>query len=126
MIDKKDIKNIIIVGVILFLLDFTYLYFNQDWYKRETYKSQKSELKLKIIGVIGRYLAQTLGLYIFILRNKLPLIYSLLYGLIIYGNYIGTNYATITIFDEKLAIVDLIKGGTIMTMTSYIYYKLKI
>jgi uncharacterized membrane protein len=125
MIDKKDIKNIIIVGVILFLLDFTYLYFNQDWYKRETYKSQKSELKLKIIGVIGRYLAQTLGLYIFILRNKLPLIYSLLYGLIIYGNYIGTNYATITIFDEKLAIFDLIKGGTIMTMTSYIYYKLK-
>ncbi len=126
MIDKKDIKNIIIVGVILFLLDFIYLYFNQDWYKRETYRSQKSELKLKIIGVIGRYLAQTLGLYIFILRNKLPLIYSLLYGFIIYGNYIGTNYATITIFDEKLAIVDLIKGGTIMTMTSYIYYKLKL
>lgn len=49
------------------------------------------------------------------------LIYSLLFGIIIYGNYLGTNYATIKVFDEKLASVDLIKGGTIMTITRYIY-----
>ena len=73
---------------------------------------------------IIRYIAQAIGLYVFVLRNNYSLKYAFLFGLIIYGNYIGTNYATIKIFDEKLAITDLIKGGFIMTLTSYIYYKL--
>jgi uncharacterized membrane protein len=125
MITKNDIKNVIIVFIILFVIDFIYLYINQDWYKNETYRSQKSELKLKWIGVIFRYIAQSLGLYIFILRNKLNLSYSFLYGIIIYGNYLSTNYATINIFDEKLALADLSKGGIIMIITSYLYYKFK-
>jgi len=125
MIDKLDIKNILIVGIILFILDLIYLFFNQNWYKKEIYRSQNSQLELKWFGVFSRYFAQTLGLYIFILRNNLPLIYSFIYGLIIYGNYLGTNYATITVFDEKLAFVDLMKGGIIMVLTSYIYYKIK-
>jgi uncharacterized membrane protein len=119
---NTEIKNIIKVMIILFILDLIYLYFNQNWYKKEIYKSQKSKLELKWSGVFIRYIAQAIGLYIFVLHNNLSLIYAFLFGLIIYGNYIGTNYATIKVFDEKLAIVDLIKGGIISTLTGYIYY----
>ena len=122
--NKQDIKNFIKVIVILFILDFIYLYFNQNWYRKEILRTQRSELELKWIGVIARYTTQALGLYIFVLRNNYSLIYALIYGLVIYGNYLGTNYATIKTFDEKLAITDLIKGCSIMILTSYIYYKL--
>ena len=124
IMNKQDIKNFIKVIVILFILDYVYLYFNQNWYRKEILRTQRSELELKWIGVISRYIAQSLGLYIFVLRNNYDLIYSLIYGLVIYGNYLGTNYATIKTFDEKLAITDLIKGCSIMILTSYIYYKL--
>ena len=117
-----EIKKIIKVIIILFILDLIYLYLNQNWYKKEIYRSQKSELELKWFGVFVRYIAQAIGLYVFVLRNNYSLKYAFLFGLIIYGNYLRTNYATIKIFDEKLAITDLIKGGIIMTLTSYIYY----
>jgi uncharacterized membrane protein len=120
---KKDITNIIKIFIIIFILDLIYLYFNQQWYKKEIFKSQNSELELKWIGVFARYIAQAIGLYIFVLRNNYSLLYASLFGFIIYGNYLGTNYATIKIFDEKLAIVDLIKGTIIMTLSGYIYYK---
>ena len=122
--DLTDIKNIIKVIIILFILDFIYLYFNQNSYKKEIYRSQKSELELKWSGVFVRYIAQAIGLYILILKNNYSLKYAFLFGLVIYANYLGTNYATIKVFDEKLAITDLIKGGIIMTMTGYLYYKL--
>jgi len=118
-----DIKNTIKVIIILFILDLIYLYFNQDWYKKEIYRSQKSKLELKWAGVFIRYITQAIGLYIFVLKNNYSLIYAFLFGLIIYGNYLGTNYATITVFDKNLAITDFIKGGIIMSVTGYLYYK---
>ena len=126
---NKKLQILIISGIILIVLDFTYLYFNQNWYKKEIKKSQGHKLQLKWFGVFVRYLAQIIGLNLFILNNnptlnKTTLINALLYGLIIYGNYLGTNYATITTFNEKLAIVDFIKGGSIMMLTTFFVNKL--
>jgi hypothetical protein len=45
MITQNDIKNIIIIFIILFVLDFIYLYVNQNWYKNQIIKSQGTELK---------------------------------------------------------------------------------
>ena len=120
----KDITNIIKIFVIIFILDFIYFFFYKNWDIKEIYKSQNSELELKSIGVFARYIAQAIGLYVFVLRNKCSLLYASLFGFIIYGNYLGTNYATIKVFDEKLAIVDLIKGTLIMLLSGYIYYKI--
>lgn len=126
---NKKFQIFVISGIILILLDFTYLCLNQNWYKQEIKKSQGHKLQLKWFGVLIRYLAQIIGLNLFILHNsptlnKTTLINALLYGLIIYGNYLGTNYATITTFDEKLAIVDFIKGGSIMILTTFLVNKL--
>jgi uncharacterized membrane protein len=119
-----NIKLFIISSLILLLLDFSYLFVNQKWYKNETNRMQGKELKLKWFGVFIRYLSQIIGLNLFVLQVNGGIIKSFLFGLIIYGNYIGTNYATINIFDEKLAIFDLLKGGIIMALTTYITYNI--
>ncbi len=120
----KNIKLFIISTIILLALDFTYLLLNKNWYITETKKMQNNEFKLKWFGVFMRYLSQIIGLNLFILQLNGSIIDAFLFGLIIYGNYIGTNYATINIFDEKLAFVDLIKGGIIMALTTYFTYSI--
>ncbi len=119
-----NIKIFVVSCIILLIIDISYLYLNQEWYKNESEKMQGKELKLKWSGVFMRYLSQIIGLNIFVLQLKGGLLSSLLYGLIIYGNYIGTNYATIEIFDEKLALFDLLKGGFVMVLTTYLTYLL--
>ena len=123
MINKTlTIKLFIVSAIVLVLLDFIYLFLQQKWYKTEIKKIQGGELKLNWIGVFMRYLAQIIGLNIFVLQNNGSILYSFIFGIVIYLNYIGTNYATIINFDELLAFVDLLKGGTIMSLTTYISY----
>ena len=120
----NNIKLFLLSGIILIILDFTYLFINQEWYKKEIINSQGSELNLKWFGVIIRYLSQITGLNLFVLQHNGSILDAFLYGIIIYSNYSGTNYATINYFDEKLAITDLFKGGFIMLLTTYLTYKL--
>ncbi len=117
-----NIKLFIVSTIILLILDFIYLYLQQNWYKREIKKIQGQDLNLKWNGVLMRYLSQIIGLNIFVLQNNKSIIYSFIFGIVIYLNYIGTNYATINDFDELLAITDLLKGGIIMSLTTYISY----
>lgn len=125
MISKPlSIKLFIVSASILILLDFIYLFLQQKWYKKEIKIIQRTELKLNWIGVFMRYFAQIIGLNIFVLHNNESILSSFIFGIIIYLNYIGTNYATITNFDELLAFVDLLKGGIIMSLTTYISYLL--
>lgn len=103
---------------ILIFLDFLYLYFNKKWYINETELSQSKPFQLKWSGVILRYLAQGIGLNIFVLQHGGTIFDAFVYGIIVYSNYIGTNYATISHFDHTLAFVDLLKGGFIMSLTT--------
>jgi uncharacterized membrane protein len=116
------IKLFVVSAGVLILLDFIYLFLQQEWYKKEIKKIQGAELKLNWAGVFMRYLAQIIGLNIFVLQNNGSILNSFLFGIIIYLNYIGTSYATIINFDELLAFVDLLKGGVIMGLTTYITY----
>ena len=119
-----NIRLLIISSLILVSLDFIYIYLNQDWYKTEIRNSQGSELQqLKWSGVTIRYLSQIIGLNLFVLQHNGTILDSFIYGLIIYSNYIGTSYATINYFDEKLAFADLLKGGSIMALTTYLTYQ---
>lgn len=120
--EKLRIKLLIVSGSVLIILDFLYLFIQQKWYKKEIKKIQGTELKLNWSGVFMRYLSQIIGLNLFVLQNNYSIIYSFIFGIIIYLNYIGTSYATIIDFNEVLAFVDLLKGGIIMALTTYISY----
>lgn len=122
MLKNKTIYLFVVSTVLLILLDFAYLYINKEWYISETEKSQSAPFQIKWGGVFLRYLSQSIGLNIFILQQNASIFHSFLYGLVIYSNYIGTNYATIKMFDETLASVDLLKGGIIMMLTTYLTY----
>ena len=121
---NKSIKLFIVSAIFLITLELIYFSLNKDWYKKEIKKSQGSELKLKWSGVFVRYLSQIAGLNLFVLQPNGSILQSFIYGLIIYGNYLGTNYATINSFDKKLALVDLLKGGIVMSLTTYFTYNL--
>lgn len=123
-LEINNLNLLYISGIILILLDFIYLYLTREWYKKEIKNSQGTELKLKWNGVIIRYLSQIIGLNLFILQQNNTLFDSFIYGLIIYSNYLGTNYATLNYFDEKLALSDLLKGGLIMVITTILSYKI--
>jgi uncharacterized membrane protein len=118
------IKRLLISGIILFTLDFIYITINKEWYRRETEKSFNEKLELNWFGVFLRYLSQIVGLNLYILGQNGTSLDAMLFGFIIYGNYIGTNYATVSYFDEKLASVDIIKGGIIMLLTTYLTNKI--
>jgi uncharacterized membrane protein len=117
-----NFKVFFISAIILIALDFIYLYINQSWYIQETEASQGRVFELKWPGVFLRYIAQIIGLNLFVLQHGGSIVDAFIYGLIIYSNYIGTNYATISHFDETLAVVDLIKGGSIMALTAFLTY----
>lgn len=117
-----NFKVFLISAVILIALDFIYLYVNQAWYIQETETSQGKIFELKWPGVFLRYIAQVIGLNLFVLQHSGSILDAFIYGLIIYSNYIGTNYATISHFDETLAVADLIKGGCIMALTTFLTY----
>ncbi len=117
-------KMILVSFIILFCLDFVYVFIQQEWYKQEIIKMQGSELDLKWSGVLLRYISQIIGLNIFVLQRGGGIIDAFIYGLIIYSNYIGTNYATVRVFDETLAITDLLKGGIVMVLTTAITYRI--
>lgn len=120
--NSLKINLFIVSSIVLVFLDLIYLFLQQRWYKKEIIRIQGKELKLNWIGVFMRYLAQIIGLNIFVLQNNGSILYSFIFGLVIYLNYIGTNYATIINFDEVLAFTDLLKGGVIMALTTYISY----
>jgi uncharacterized membrane protein len=121
---EYNIKIFLVSFIILIILDFTYLFFNQNWYKKEINKMQGSKLSLKWSGVLMRYLSQIIGLNLFVLQRNGTIYDAFIYGIIIYSNYIGTNYATVKDFNKKLAVCDLLKGGIIMSLTVYLTYKL--
>jgi uncharacterized membrane protein len=120
----KDYNILFISTIILITVDISYLYLNQLWYKKEIQKMQGYELNLKWSGVILRYLSQIIGLNIFVLQRNGTLLDAFIYGIIIYSNYIGTNYATVNDFDETLAAADLLKGGMVMVLTTFFTYTL--
>ena len=119
-----NIKTFIKSTLVLLTLDLLYLYINRETYMREIYRSQGSKLDLKWEGVLWRYLSQLIGLNYFVLGKENEISRAFIYGLVIYGNYLGTNYATIRIFDKRLARSDLLKGITLMILTTYLIQNL--
>jgi len=77
-------------------------------------------------GVIACYLLLATGLYVFILRQHRPLEEAFLFGLVVYGVYDTTNYATLNEYTFNLAITDALWGGILTSLvTASTYFVLK-
>ena len=79
------------------------------------------------LSIFLAYFFISFGLYYFVIKNstdfKQTLIEAFIFGIILYGVYDTTNYATILKYDKWVAIIDTFWGGILLTIVTGIYLK---
>lgn len=73
------------------------------------------------------YFLISFGLYYFVIKNstnfKQTLIEAFIFGIVLYGVYDTTNYATILKYNARVAIIDTIWGGILSMIVTGLYLK---
>jgi uncharacterized membrane protein len=118
--------NIIKLSIIVLLLDSIFLYFIKNLFGKQIFAVQNSELQVNFIGAAICYFFIILSLYWFIIKDKKNLKDAFILGLCIYAVYEYTNYALLKNWNFKTTIIDTLWGGTLFTLSTYLYYNLKI
>ena len=128
--------NNTLLTIILFLvIDFVWLKTSSPMYNKLIKRIQGSEIKLKYIPAAMSYLLIILGYFLYVepkmntVNKKDLLKYSFLYGgvfgLIVYGIYDFTNLATIKNWSLFESMIDMLWGGILFTIVTYISNYLK-
>ncbi len=117
------LKKILLTSAIFLSIDFTWLgLIAKNFYDQQFQAFQRKDINwpaailtyiLLILGISFLALPQADG-------NKVPaLFYGGLFGLISYGVYDLTNYATLANWPIKLVIVDMIWGAFLCGVTAF-------
>ena len=85
---------------------------------------QNSEMKLNLPATFFAYIVLIFQVYYFVIKQKLSLVDSFLLGSTTYAIFDLTNHAIFKNYNTKIAIIDMIWGGTLYTLTNYIVNKL--
>lgn len=117
-------KALFICGIIMLVLDFSYLYFFKDFMLPILKNVQKTEIKVNIGSALACYIILVSGLYYFIIRKKAPPKDAFLLGVLINGVYETTNYAFFKDWSPFLVILDTLWGGILLSTTTLLYYKI--
>ena len=116
------IKQIVILGLVLLVLDFCYISLISKEYSKQILEIQGSAMVVKPFGAIACYSLLIFGLYYFIIREKKSPFDAFLLGLVIYGVFDSTNYALINKWNGTLALVDSLWGGVLFALTTWLVY----
>ena len=117
-------KALIISGIILLVLDLTYLYVFKDFMLPILYKVQKAEVKVNMKSAFACYIILVSGLYYFIIKKNAPPKDAFFLGMLINGVYETTNYAFFKDWSPLLVIMDTLWGGILLMTTTVIYNKI--
>lgn len=79
---------------------------------------QGSEMKINLMGMIIAYIILA-TFAIFIIPKTKNVYEAFLTGILTYGIYDSTNYATLKNWDPKIAIVDSLWGGILFSIIKY-------
>jgi len=120
--------NTIVSVVTLITLDLLWIIFFMGMkYQKQVMDIQGSKLVVDKAMAICAYILMVVGLVVFVLPNirednklKDSLIYGFLFGIVVYGVYDFTNNAIFKNWDTKLAFIDIIWGGFVFFIASYI------
>lgn len=117
---------LLLTTLILIILDIVWFSFSVKPIYEPTFLSvQKSPLKMRVGGGIVAWFLIAIGIRYFC-HGTTPITAFLrgaLLGLIIYGVYNGTSYATLTDYPLKTALIDTLWGvfavGTVATISGF-------
>jgi len=120
----KAVREIIISAVVMLILDGIYLYITQKAFSDQIINIQRVVMQIKMLGVVACYALLIGGLNFFIIQRNRSITEAFLFGLVIYGVYDSTNYATLKKWQADIAIMDTLWGGSLFALTTAITYAL--
>lgn len=124
---NKFVNNIkgTITLLVLDLL-WIYLYMGKQ-YTHQIQQIQKSEMKVNPYLALLSYILMVIGLNMFVLPNirkdhefEDTLKYGFTYGIILYGVYDFTAGAVLKDWNLRLSIIDILWGGFVYFVSSYV------
>ena len=125
-------NKLIVSSVLLLVLDLIWLkgYMGNE-YKKMIRKIQGSDMRVNTIYAILSYTLMIIGLNVFVIPNinKDNLLfdslkYGFLFGIILYGVYDFTIGAVLKDWNLNLAIVDVLWGGIVYFLATYLTFKI--
>ena len=121
----------LVATAILLLLDFICIagFMNQR-YQVMIPTIQKAPMKANLQYAAVAYALMVVGLNMFVLPNirkgyemEDSLKYGFTFGVVVYGIFDFTNAAVLKDWDMKLALIDVLWGGTVYFLASYLSTK---
>lgn len=117
-------KDLLVTAIVYLTIDIVYIMSYTSSFKKYFSIVQGSPAKFKRMPAVITYLILTLGLYYFIIKDRRPVIDAFLFGILIYGVYDFTNYATLKKWTLAFSIKDTLWGGIVFTISTFIIYKI--
>lgn len=118
-------KKIALTGLSIAVLDgITLGNFLGASFGKMVKKIQGSDMKVNLISTVLAYIVLIFQVYYFVIRMKLSLFDSFLLGFSTYAIFDLTNYSIFKNYDAKVALIDMVWGGTLYALTNYIVNKL--
>ena len=123
-----ETKQRVISTVVLLLADFAWLglYMNNQ-YGTLVRTIQGDNMKANPVFAVLAYLLMIVGLNVFVLPNirkgyelEDSLKYGMTFGIVLYGVYDFTAGAVFSKWDKKLAVIDVLWGGFVYFLASYL------
>lgn len=116
--------HILVPAVILLVLDSLYISMIKHSFEMQIISIQRVSMNVRLLGAILCYALLIGGLYYFIIKPHRSILDAMLFGLVIYGVYETTNYATLKNWSIKFLIGDTLWGAFLMGATTYLTYKI--
>lgn len=116
---------ILVASIIFILLDIIFLYLNARTFEKQITQVQSTPLKIRYEPAIICYIFLILGLYYFILREHKTPNEAFILGMVIYGVYETTTYATLQKWRLETVVKDTLWGGILFYLTTFLTYKIE-
>ena len=125
-------NKLIVSSILLLVLDFIWIggYMGGE-YKKMVRKIQGSDMQVNIIYAILSYVLMIIGLNFFVIPNinkdnlfNDSLKYGFLFGIVLFGVYDFTAGAVLKNWNLKLAILDILWGGTVYFLATFLTFKI--
>ena len=115
---------IIILLVTVLVLDSIYLsLIGGPLFDPMIKKIQSNKMKVNLYGASVVYILMIVVLYYFIIKEKKTPNEAFILGFCIYGIFDFTNYALFNDYELLPSVVDMVWGGILFYLTTYITYK---
>lgn len=118
--------KLLFLAAVILILDAIYLGANLQFLLGQLQAVQKSPVVIRYTGAILCYILILAGLYYFVIQHKTLTVYekvrnAAILGIVIYGVYETTSYATFKAWTPKMLIMDTLWGGILLGLTTYLY-----